>query len=134
MNRQLAQLVRDRAGNRCEYCRMPSEWYDTPFHVDHITAQQHGGQTVAENLALACFHCNLHKGPNIAGVDPTTGHMIGLFHPRTQVWNEHFAWNGAAVIGRTAVGRATVQTLALNAPEFVAVRLALIDEGVYPQE
>jgi HNH endonuclease len=134
MNRQLAQSVRDRAGDRCEYCHLPVGLYDTPFHVDHITAQQHGGQTVAENLALACFHCNLHKGPNIAGVDPATGQMSALFHPRAQVWNEHFAWNGAILMGRTAVGRATVQTLALNAPEFVAVRLALIDEGVYPKE
>lgn len=52
------------------------------FSVDHIVARQHGGPTVLENLALACLHCNRHKGPNIAGTDPSTGEIVRLFHPR----------------------------------------------------
>jgi len=35
-----------------------------------------------ENLALACLHCNQHKGPNIAGRNPETGEIVELFHPR----------------------------------------------------
>jgi hypothetical protein len=68
------------------------------------------------------------------GLDPTTGLLTALFHPRANVWKEHFEWNRAVLFGRTAIGRATIQTLALNAPALVAVRLALIDEEVFPNE
>jgi hypothetical protein len=130
MNRQLAERVWNRAGFRCEYCHLPHGLYDTPFSVDHIIAQQHRGQTVDSNLALACMHCNLHKGPNIAGVDPETGQLSTLFNPRTQKWHEHFQWHGPVVVGLTMIGRTTVATLALNLAEFVAARAALMDEGV----
>jgi hypothetical protein len=52
-------------------------------------------------LALACFACNNHKGPNIAGVDQNTGDVIRLFHPRRDNWEEHFEWRGASLVGRT---------------------------------
>jgi hypothetical protein len=81
-------------------------------------------------LALACLHCNLHKGPNIAGLDPATGQLTPLFHPRTEQWLDHFEWRGPVLVGRTAIGRTTIATLALNMPEFVATRAALLDEGV----
>jgi hypothetical protein len=35
---------------------MPTEHDPLPFQVDHITAEQHGGQTVLENLAWSCLH------------------------------------------------------------------------------
>ena len=73
----VAQAVRERAHDRCEYCHLPASVYPLPFHVDHIVARQHGGQNVLENLALACLHCNRHKGPNIAGVDPVTKKLTG---------------------------------------------------------
>ena len=38
------------------------------YHVEHIVA--HGGRDDSENLALACYHCNAHKGPNLSGLDP----------------------------------------------------------------
>lgn len=52
-----------------------------PFHVDHVIAEKHRGETVLENLAWACFSCNMHKGPNIAGIDPVTGETVRLFRP-----------------------------------------------------
>jgi len=55
-----------RAGNRCEYCRLPEELSDVPFHVEHIVARQHQGGDELSNLALACDRCNLYKGPNLA--------------------------------------------------------------------
>ncbi len=112
---------------------MPFLNYRLPFQVDHITARQHGGPTDSGNLAFACFHCNRHKGPNIAGLDPATGQVVRLFHPRTDSWSEHFRLEGATLAGLTSIGRATVQVLAMNEPEFVAVREALMMEGVYPQ-
>lgn len=48
------------------------------------------------------------------------------------VWAEHFEWQGAELRGRTAIGRATVQTLRLNRPDAVAVRHLLMREGVFP--
>jgi hypothetical protein len=81
-------------------------WLDPlPFQLDHIIAEQHGGETVLENLAWCCLHDNKHKGPNIAGIDPVTGQLVPLFHPRRQRWERHFAWNGAILEGRTRTAR-----------------------------
>jgi 5-methylcytosine-specific restriction endonuclease McrA len=31
------------------------------YHVEHIIARGHGGAGNTENLAFACYHCNLTK-------------------------------------------------------------------------
>jgi hypothetical protein len=69
--------------------------------------------------------CNLHKGTNIAGYDPETGQLTELFHPRRQVWEEHFEWRGILIVGRTPVGRATVEVLDLNSDEQLQLRIEL---------
>ena len=117
--------VRARAGDRCEYCRIHQRQYVLTFHVEHIVARQHGGSDDVANLALAC---NRYKGPNLAGLDPDTGHLTRLFHPRTDVWSTHFALQVGRILGRTPVGRATVQVLNMNQPERVRTRLALEPE------
>ena len=114
MDARLRQLVRERAGGRGEYCGLRQEQEPLPFHVEHIVARQHGGKDAAENLALACQHCNLHKGPNLSSVAPQTGERTRLFHPRLDDWNEHFARRGGEVIGRSAIGRTTVSLLRMN--------------------
>lgn len=76
------------------------------------------------------MHCNQRKGPNIAGRNPETGEIIHLFHPREDVWNDHFEWNGPDLIGKTQIGRATIQVLGIDDPSFRAVRVALLDEGI----
>jgi hypothetical protein len=134
VNRDVIREVRRRAQDRCEYYHLADSLYPLPFHADHIVARQHGGLTVLDNLAFACLHCNRHKGPNIAGRDPRTGELIRLFHPRQDEWNVHFEWTGAALTGRTAVGRATIRVLAINDPDFLAVREALIRERSFPLE
>ncbi len=53
-----------------------------------------------------------------------------LFHPRTDTWHEHFCLDGAILAGLTAIGRVTIQVLAMNNPEFVQVRKTLLDEGL----
>lgn len=119
----LRELVRLRAGDRCEYCRMHQD--DDPFlrfHVEHIVARQHGGATVEVNLALSCHHCNLHKGPNLTGIDPVTGSVVALFNPRTDRWDQHFARRGMALIGLSPCGRATIRVLAMNARERLDLR------------
>ena len=74
----------------------------------------------------------MHKGPNIASLDPDTSEMVPLFHPRRDTWSEHFEWNEGILVGRTPIGRATVELLAINHPDHVLLREALIDEGVFP--
>jgi hypothetical protein len=132
MDAALEQLVRSRAQERCEYCHASQRHYRDKFPVDHIVARQHRGATVSENLALACLECNLRKGPNIASLDPESGQLVALFHPRKDVWNDHFAWRGAVLVGLSAVGRATVTLLELNRSSRVVVRESLIEERVFP--
>ncbi len=67
MPRNLRQLIRERAGARCEYCRFHEEHLSLwPFHLDHIVARQHQGSAGPANLAWACQRCNLLKGTNLA--------------------------------------------------------------------
>lgn len=116
MDEPLRQVVHARASNRCEYCGLPQA--AEPFfayHVEHIVARQHGGSDDAENLALACYHCNARKGPNLSALDPESGALVRLFHPRRDRWEEHFELNGIVIVGRTAIGRATVTLLKMNA-------------------
>jgi hypothetical protein len=126
--------VRQRAQNCCEYCRFPAAVAGTRFQVDHIRARQHGGRTVADNLALACERCNLFKGPNLAAIDPANGATVVIFNPRTDDWHAHFQRRGATIAGLSSVGRATVSLLNMNAAERVAARAALIAAGKLPAD
>ena len=119
----LRDRVRRRAADRCEYCgisQAASDFYR--LQVEHVVARQHGGATTESNLALACQHCNLHKGPNAAGFDPDTGQPSALFHPRADRWADHFERVGLLILGRTPVGRTTARVLAMNDQDQLDVR------------
>jgi 5-methylcytosine-specific restriction endonuclease McrA len=88
---RLKAEVRQRSRARCEYCQSPEAFAELRFQVDHIIPQQHGGPTASANLAWSCLRCNKHKGPNLSGIDPATGQVVRLFHPRRDRWAEHFA-------------------------------------------
>ena len=75
MDAELRRLVRERAGSRCEYCGMRQEFDELPFQIEHVIPRKHHGSDEEDNLALACFACNNHKGPNLSGVDPPTGQI-----------------------------------------------------------
>jgi 5-methylcytosine-specific restriction endonuclease McrA len=132
MDAALKRQVWQRAGHCCEYCRMPQEYDDTPFEIDHIIARKHGGPTVAGNLALSCFFCNSFKGSNLGGLDPQTRKLTPLFNPRRHTWTRHFRWQGPYLIGRTPLGRVTVAVLNINDPFRVELREGLIEEGLFP--
>ena len=130
MDEALRQLVRQRAAHRCEYCRIPQQaltW--SRFHIEHIRARQHGGSDEIDNLALACRHCNLHKGPNLSSIDPATNHLVPLFNPRIDNWNEHFVLANLAIVGLTEVGRATAALRNMNDPERIQLRAELAALG-----
>ena len=108
MNPAQREAVRQRAGQRCEYCRLPDSAMDSAdFHVEHIVARKHGGSDNEGNLAWACIFCNLYKGPNLASLDPDTGELTRLFHPRQDRWEDHFRIDDASIIGITSIGRTT---------------------------
>ena len=123
MEAALRELVRQRADNRCEYCSLrQDEDSFFRFHIEHIIAKQHGGTTAEENLALSCHFCNRRKGPNLSGIDPKSLRVVQLFNPRTQRWSDHFRRSGPLIIGRTAIGRATVKLLEMNAQPRIELR------------
>lgn len=130
MSPRTRQIVRDRAGARCEYCRFREDHLPLwPFHLDHIVAEQHAGSDDPQNLAWACQRCNLRKGPNLSGVDPDSLQVVALFHPRKDRWEDHFAMQGSHIVGRTPTGRATVWLLQINCAERVALRSELLAVG-----
>ncbi len=86
----LRRLVIQKAGDRCEYCRLSQAGQVATFHIDHIIPVVAGGATTAENLALACVSCSLRKGARQTIEDPQTGEIVPVFNPRQQVWKEHF--------------------------------------------
>jgi len=114
MRLRLRQFVRRRARNCCEYCGLPQDFEPLPFHVEHIIPIQHDGKSSATNLALACHHCNLHKGTNLSGLDPRTRKLTRLFHPRLDDWGEHFVDRSGEIVGLSAIGRTTVNLLRMN--------------------
>ncbi len=129
MDAATRDLVRLRAGERCEYCQQRQQHSELVHHVEHIVAKQHGGSDEADNLALACHRCNLHKGPNLTGIDPVTGEVTPLFHPRRDRWSAHFVIRGERIEGSSAVGRATVQVLAMNDARRLELRQKLLEHG-----
>lgn len=118
----LRRLVIQRAGNRCEYCGLSQVGQEATFHIDHVTPVVAGGETVENNLALACVSCSLHKSARQMVKDPQTGETVKIFNPRQQIWKEHFEWDGVRVIGLTATGRATIDALRMNRALILAIR------------
>jgi 5-methylcytosine-specific restriction endonuclease McrA len=60
--------------------------------IDHIIPEAAGGQTVWDNLCVACHACNEYKGAQVQAQDPLTDKVTPLFHPRRQPWRAHFCW------------------------------------------
>src|SRR5208283_6183744 len=79
MNAALRAFVRERAGRRCEYCRLHEDDADfLSFHVEHVVAKQHGGTDDPDILCFACAECNWAKGPNLASL------LGGKLYPHIQ--------------------------------------------------
>lgn len=59
----------------------------------------------------------MHKGSDVASYDSTADLVVRLFHPRRDVWSEHFRLESNQVIALTDVGRVTVALLQINRPD-----------------
>ncbi|MBO3460397.1 HNH endonuclease [Aetokthonos hydrillicola Thurmond2011] len=129
---EVRKLVIERAAGRCEYCLIHQDFSIYTHEVDHIIAVKHGGETIAENLALSCLSCNRHKGSDFATIDRFTKEIVPLFNPRRLAWDEHFYFEGARIEGKTQIGQGTARLLQFNVPNRVLQRQALINQKQYP--
>lgn len=129
----LRQQVIERARERCEYCQTQQVIVVT-MEIDHIVPQSAGGETILDNLCLACISCNGSKLDFQTGIDSQTEQEILLFNPRVQDWAEHFQWSedGLQVIGLTPTGRATVVRLRMNREAVVNSRQRWVTVGWHP--
>lgn len=128
----LRRQVSARAQQCCEYCLIPQALAASTHQVDHVIAEKHGGHTALDNLALSCTLCNRRKASDLSSLDPLTGILTPLFHPRTQAWEAHFGLDGATIVGLTPTGRTTVAFLQLNTPARLLERAAWILAARYP--
>jgi HNH endonuclease len=110
------------------------DYASQPFVMEHITPVSEDGDTTLENLALACGGCSSHKYNKVEGLDPISKTQVLLYHPRQQNWHDHFRWSAdyLKIIGVTAVGRATVDTLKLNRPGIINLRKLLLMASAHP--
>lgn len=102
--------------------------------MEHLVPIAAGGETALDNLALACFSCNRRKWDRQSGADPLAGGDHRLFNPRSDAWNDHFAWSvdGLEILAATAIGRATVNALELNRERLKKIRAADAALGRHP--
>ena len=69
------------------------------------------------------------QGPNLASLDPDSGKITRLFHPRRDRWEEHFRREGPRILGMTDVGRTTVFLLRFNNEMNLRLRSLLMELG-----
>ena len=130
----IRRSVREKFDDRCAYCRTAEFLTSTTFEFEHITPRSAGGETVFDNVCLACPMCNRFKTDSLTASDPQTGVVVPIFHPHQQIWSDHFAFNddGTELIGLTDVGRATVVALKINRPAMIRVRKLWVAMGEHP--
>lgn len=121
---ELKRRVRELFANSCAYCRTAEVLTVAIFEIEHIQPRSAGGETVFENLCLACPTCNRYKSDLTSATDIETQTVVPIFHPQQQRWHDHFAWNGDStqMVGLTPTGRATIAALKMNRPQLVRVR------------
>jgi hypothetical protein len=131
---ELQRRVRDRFDNCCAYCQTAEALMAMTFEFEHITPRSVGGETIFENLALACPPCNRHKSDRQMAVLPGTDRRVSLFHPQIQVWTEHFDWSEDAteLIGLSEIGLATIAALQMNRAQLVKARRMWASVGEHP--
>jgi len=135
LSAELDQRVRTAAKYRCGYCLSPQHLVMARLEIEHIVPLAKGGTDQENNLWLACPICNGHKSDKTAGVDPETKATVPFFNPRQQQWSDHFQWaeDGITIIGKTAIGRATVIALRLsNDLDALRVRQFWVMAGWHP--
>lgn len=123
-----------RARHRCEYCGAPESMFNFRFEVEHIRALAQGGEDDETNWELACRSCNVYKSTHLTYADPETGEVVALYHPRLDLWEVHFQveMETSHILGKTAIGRATITCLRMNNETQLLARRQWIRLGMFP--
>ena len=118
----------------CEYRILPSNFSTDFFHFEHILPITLNGKTELENLARSCGIWNNNKSNSIQHIDPLTKQIVRLYHPRQDIWSEHFQWSDddLHIFGITPIGRATINLLKLNRTNAVNLRKLLKIADLHP--
>lgn len=134
ISKEFDREIRRQANDRCGYCLNPQELMPFKLEIEHIYPQALGGESVEENLWLACRECNAHKAAKTKAIDRLTGKLVKLFNPRKQDWQEHFEFSQdfSEIIGKTVCGRATVECLQINNIYQTTARLAWTETSKFP--
>jgi len=133
---ELRRQVRELFANRCAYCHTAEDLTVAIFELEHIQPRSAGGETVLDNLCLACPTCNRYKSDLVLAKDPISGLEFRLFHPQQDHWLDHFSWNDDAtgILGLTPVGRATIEALKMNRPQIIRVRRMWVAMNEHPPD
>ena len=126
--------IRQTARHRCGYCLLLQKYSPIVFQFDHYNPVSKGGTNDENNLWLACGNCNNAKSDHTECFDSVPETTVPIFNPRTQNWYEHFEWDetGTIIVGKTPVGRGTVELLKLNDERIVAVRREWVSADWHP--
>ena len=81
---------------------------------------------------MSCVDCNRYKSSDLCSLDPLTGEIVALYHPRRDEWSKHFRLDGAQIEPLTPQGRVTVRLFHMNERERLEERSTLIRLGRYP--
>jgi len=81
-------------------------------------------QRRSQTCRCVARHASKKKQAFTSGYDFARRGIARLFSPRRDRWSAHFRWSddGLQIVGLTAIGRATVQRLAMNSPRQLAAR------------
>lgn len=133
----VASRVRAIARDRCGYCLSPQRLVMARLEIEHIIPTSKGGGGDETNLWLSCPLCNRFKSDRTEWADRETGQVVPIFNPRVQCWADHFDWttDGLRILGKTAIGRATVALLHLDDdPDAILVRSYWVEAGWHPPD
>jgi hypothetical protein len=125
-------MVRQRANQQCEYCRLHEDDSFLPFSIDHIASLKHGGGNEPDNLAFACLHCNQNKGSDLTTFLESYDDIVILFNPRVHMWPDHFDAIDGEIIAKTRIGQASLKIFKFNEPDRLILRQLLALAGRYP--
>jgi hypothetical protein len=128
------EVVAADAGHCCGYFQAPQSVLPYRLEIEHLLPSSLGGADGRDNLWLSCHKCNKLRSNHLEALDPITEARVAIFNPRQHNWVDHFAWDrgGLQIVGRTALGRATVALLSLNDAYHQRARSVWILTGLFP--
>jgi hypothetical protein len=132
----LRRRIRAQFADGCAYCLTAEALIAATFEIEHIVPRSTGGETVFDNLCLACPTCNRYKASRQTAIAPLLGRTVPLFHPQHQRWEEHVVWNADAtlILDHTPIGQATIEALRMNRPALIRFRRLWVRMGEHPPQ